>query len=51
MKQRFPSVVFSPALGFAGADVNHDGTDFWTFAIAVSIDSFGYAFASIVLIT
>ncbi|KQP33596.1 MFS transporter [Methylobacterium sp. Leaf104] len=27
------------------------GTAFWTFAIAVSIDSFAYAFASIVLIT
>jgi PAT family beta-lactamase induction signal transducer AmpG len=30
---------------------NHEGTNFWTFATAVSIDSFAYAFASIVLIT
>lgn len=29
----------------------HGGGEFWTFAIAVGIDSFAYAFASIVLIT
>jgi PAT family beta-lactamase induction signal transducer AmpG len=39
------------ALAWLAAQGNHDGTDFWTFAIAVSIDSFAYAFASIVLIT
>jgi len=39
------------ALAWLAAHGNHDGTDFWTFAIAVSIDSFAYAFASIVLIT
>jgi hypothetical protein len=30
---------------------DHGGNEFWTFAIAVSLDSFAYAFASIVLIT
>jgi MFS transporter, PAT family, beta-lactamase induction signal transducer AmpG len=39
------------ALAWLAAHGNRDGTDFWTFAIAVSIDSFAYAFASIVLIT
>jgi len=48
MKQRFPSVVVSPERGLSGADVNHDGTDFRTFAIAASIDNFAYAFASTV---
>ena len=39
------------ALAWLAAHGARDGTDFWTFAIAVSIDSFAYAFASIVLIT
>jgi MFS transporter, PAT family, beta-lactamase induction signal transducer AmpG len=39
------------ALAWLAAHGNHEGTDFWTFAIAVSIDSFAYSFASIVLIT
>ena len=39
------------ALAWLAAHGNHEGTDFWRFAIAVSIDSFAYAFASIVLIT
>jgi len=30
---------------------DHGGGEFWTFAVAVSVDSFAYAFASIVLIT
>jgi MFS transporter, PAT family, beta-lactamase induction signal transducer AmpG len=38
------------ALAWLAAHANHNGTDFWTFTIAVSIDSFAYAFASIVLI-
>lgn len=40
-------------LSLAWLATHADGTggDFWTFAIAVSIDSFAYAFASIVLIT
>ncbi len=39
------------ALAFLAAHGDHGGGEFWTFAIAVSIDSFAYAFASIVLIT
>ena len=39
------------ALAWLAAHGDQSGTDFWTFAIAVSIDSFAYAFASIVLIT
>jgi PAT family beta-lactamase induction signal transducer AmpG len=39
------------ALAWLAAHGDHGGLDFWTFAIAVSIDSFAYAFASIVLIT
>ena len=39
------------ALAWLAAHGAQDGADFWTFAIAVSIDSFAYAFASIVLIT
>jgi PAT family beta-lactamase induction signal transducer AmpG len=39
------------ALAYLAAHGDHGGDEFWTFAIAVSIDSFAYAFASIVLIT
>jgi PAT family beta-lactamase induction signal transducer AmpG len=39
------------ALAWLAAHGDHGGSDFWTFALAVSIDSFAYAFASIVLIT
>ena len=39
------------ALAWLAAHGDHGGADFWTFATAVSIDSFAYAFASIVLIT
>jgi MFS transporter, PAT family, beta-lactamase induction signal transducer AmpG len=39
------------ALAWLAAHGGHDGADFWAFATAVSIDSFAYAFASIVLIT
>jgi MFS transporter, PAT family, beta-lactamase induction signal transducer AmpG len=39
------------ALAFLAAHGDHGGGEFWTFAVAVSIDSFAYAFASIVLIT
>ena len=38
-------------LAFLAGHGDHGGGEFWTFAIAVSIDSFAYAFASIVLIT
>ena len=39
------------ALAYLAAHGDHGGGEFWTFAITVSIDSFAYAFASIVLIT
>ena len=39
------------ALAYLAAHGDHNGGEFWTFATAVSIDSFAYAFASIVLIT
>ena len=39
------------ALAYLAAHGDHGGTEFWTFAVAVSLDSFAYAFASIVLIT
>lgn len=39
------------ALAYLAAHGDHGGGEFWTFAVAVSIDSFAYAFASIVLIT
>ena len=39
------------ALAWLAAHGDHGGGEFWTFAIAVGIDSFAYAFASIVLIT
>ena len=38
------------ALAWLAAHGDHGGAEFWTFAIAVSIDSFAYSFASIVLI-
>ena len=39
------------SLAYLAVHGDHGGGEFWTFAIAVSIDSFAYAFASIVLIT
>ncbi len=39
------------ALAYLAAHGDHGGGEFWTFALAVSIDSFAGAFASIVLIT
>ena len=39
------------ALAFLAAHGDHAGGEFWLFAATVSIDSFAYAFASIVLIT
>ena len=39
------------ALAYLAAHGDHGGGEFWTFAVAVSVDSFAYAFASIVLIT
>jgi PAT family beta-lactamase induction signal transducer AmpG len=39
------------ALAYLAAHGDHGGAEFWTFAVAVSLDSFAYAFASIVLIT
>ena len=39
------------ALAYLAAHGDHGGNEFWTFAFAVSLDSFAYAFASIVLIT
>ena len=39
------------ALAYLAAHGDHSGGEFWTFATTVSIDSFAYAFASIVLIT
>ncbi len=39
------------SLAYLAVHGDHGGGEFWTFAAAVSIDSFAYAFASIVLIT
>jgi PAT family beta-lactamase induction signal transducer AmpG len=39
------------ALAYLAIHGDHGGGEFWLFATAVSIDSFAYAFASIVLIT
>jgi MFS transporter, PAT family, beta-lactamase induction signal transducer AmpG len=39
------------SLAYLAAHGDHGGDEFWLFAITVSIDSFAYAFASIVLIT
>jgi len=39
------------SLAYLAAHGDRGGGEFWTFAVAVSIDSFAYAFASIVLIT
>ena len=39
------------SLAYLAAHGDHGGSEFWVFATAVSIDSFAYAFASIVLIT
>ncbi len=39
------------SLAYLAVHGDHGGGEFWTFAVAVSIDSFAYAFASIVLIT
>ena len=39
------------SLAWLAAHGDHGGGEFWVFAVAVSIDAFAYAFASIVLIT
>jgi PAT family beta-lactamase induction signal transducer AmpG len=39
------------ALAYLAAHGAHGADGFWTFALAVSVDNFAYAFASIVLIT
>ena len=39
------------ALAWLAAHGDHGGGEFWVFAVSVSIDSFAYAFASIILIT
>ena len=39
------------SLAWLAAHGDHGGGEFWLFAFAVSIDSFAYAFASIILIT
>ncbi len=39
------------SLAWLAAHGDHAGGEFWVFAVAVSIDAFAYAFASIVLIT
>jgi MFS transporter, PAT family, beta-lactamase induction signal transducer AmpG len=39
------------SVAYLAAYGGHDEGEFWLFAITVSIDSFAYAFASIVLIT
>jgi PAT family beta-lactamase induction signal transducer AmpG len=39
------------SLAYLAVHGDHGGGEFWTFAVAVSIHSFAYAFASIVLIT
>ncbi|MBV9654657.1 MAG: MFS transporter [Acetobacteraceae bacterium] len=39
------------SLAYLAAHGDHGGGEFWTFALAVSVDNFAYAFASIVLIT
>ncbi|WP_158807442.1 MFS transporter [Beijerinckia sp. L45] len=39
------------ALAYLAAHGDHGGGEFWLFAVTVGIDSFAYAFASIVLIT
>ena len=39
------------SLAYLAAHGDHGGGEFWLFATAVSIDSFAYSFASIVLIT
>jgi len=39
------------SLAYLAVHGDHGGGEFWLFAVAVSIDSFAYAFASIVLIT
>jgi len=39
------------SLAYLAVHGDHGGGEFWTFATAVSVDSFAYAFASIVLIT
>ena len=39
------------SLAYLAVHGDHGGGEFWTFALAVSVDNFAYAFASIVLIT
>ena len=55
MASLLAGTVFASAshlsLAYLAAHGDHNGGEFWTFAVAVSVDSFAYAFASIVLIT
>ena len=55
MPSLFVGTVFGSAshlsLAYLAVHGGHGGGDFWTFAVAVSIDNFAYAFASIVLVT
>ncbi len=55
MASLLAGTVFASAshlsLAYLAAHGDHGGGEFWLFALAVSIDSFAYAFASIVLIT
>ena len=55
MPSLIAGTVFASAshlsLAYLAVHGDHGGGEFWTFAVAVSIDSFAYAFASIVLIT
>ncbi len=55
MASLIAGTVFASAshlsLAYLAVHGDHGGGEFWTFAVAVSIDSFAYAFASIVLIT
>jgi MFS transporter, PAT family, beta-lactamase induction signal transducer AmpG len=55
MSSLLAGTVFASAshlsLAYLAVHGDHGGGEFWLFAIAVSIDDFAYAFASIVLIT
>lgn len=55
MPALFLGTIFASAshlsLAFLAVHGDHGGGEFWLFAVAVSVDDFAYAFASIVLIT
>ncbi len=55
MMSLIAGTVFASAshlsLAYLAVHGDHGGGEFWTFAVAVSLDNFAYAFASIVLIT